>query len=117
MHHYSPSLNAFTATAADSVVIADQVHAALMAGQAEGRAIIAGPDGYPILADPPAADYAEALQRCLAQRQRAYSRECDPIFFDWQRSKATLQDWDAKTAEIKARYPKPIEPSDPEEGE
>jgi hypothetical protein len=40
-------------------------------------------------------------------RLDAYSAESDPIFFKAQRGEATLQEWQDKIAEIKARYPKP----------
>lgn len=43
-----------------------------------------------------------------AKRAEAYRVEADPIFFYWQRGKATQQDWLDKIAEIEARYPYPI---------
>jgi hypothetical protein len=39
-------------------------------------------------------------------RQKAYISEADPLFFKAQRGEATMDDWQAKVAEIKARYPK-----------
>jgi hypothetical protein len=39
-------------------------------------------------------------------RQQAYIAEADPLFFKAQRGEATLTEWQAKVAEIKARYPK-----------
>jgi hypothetical protein len=39
-------------------------------------------------------------------RQRAYIAEADPLFFKAQRGEATMEEWQAKVAEIKARYPK-----------
>ena len=41
-----------------------------------------------------------------ANRQAAYIAESDPLFFKAQRGEATMQEWEAKVAEIKARYPK-----------
>ena len=38
-------------------------------------------------------------------RQIAYERESDPIYMQWQRGKATKEEWEAKVAEIAARYP------------
>jgi hypothetical protein len=38
-------------------------------------------------------------------RQVAYQQEADPIFFMSQRGEATQEEWQAKIAEIKARYP------------
>lgn len=42
-----------------------------------------------------------------AKRQAAYASESDPIFFMAQRGEATMEEWTAKVAEIKARYPYP----------
>lgn len=48
------------------------------------------------------------LQTEQAQRQRAaaYVAESDPLFFKAQRGEATMEEWQAKVAEIKTRYPK-----------
>ena len=54
---------------------------------------------------PTAADLASVQ----ALRQAAYTAESDPIFFMAQRGEATVAEWEAKVAEIKARYPYPIE--------
>jgi hypothetical protein len=39
-------------------------------------------------------------------RRAAYAAEADPLFFKAQRGEATMAEWQAKVAEIKARYPK-----------
>jgi hypothetical protein len=39
-------------------------------------------------------------------RHAAYVAESDPLFFKAQRGAGTMADWEAKVAEIKARYPK-----------
>ena len=39
-------------------------------------------------------------------RHTAYVAESDPIFFKYQRDEATKEEWLAKIAEIKSRYPK-----------
>lgn len=39
-------------------------------------------------------------------RRAAYQQEADPLFFKAQRGEATIGEWQAKVAEIKARYPK-----------
>lgn len=39
------------------------------------------------------------------QRAEAYKNESDPLFFKWQRSEATEQEWLDKVVEIKNRYP------------
>jgi len=41
-----------------------------------------------------------------ANRKSAYIAEADPLFFKAQRGEATLQEWQDKIAEIKARFPK-----------
>ena len=49
--------------------------------------------------EPPAPQSTEALRRA------AYAKEADPLFFKSQRGEATHEDWLAKVAEIKARFP------------
>lgn len=44
-----------------------------------------------------------------AARAEAYRTESDTLFFMAQRGEATTAEWEAKVAEIKARYPYPIE--------
>jgi hypothetical protein len=39
-------------------------------------------------------------------RQQAYIAEADPLFFKAQRGEATMEEWQAKVAEIKTRFPK-----------
>lgn len=55
-----------------------------------------------ILAGPPKAEQEAA-------RRAAYQVEADPLFFMAQRGEATMSDWTAKVAEIKARFPYPAE--------
>jgi len=52
---------------------------------------------------PPAKEVQEA------KRKAAYVAEADPLFFMAQRGEATTAEWEAKVAEIKARYPYPAE--------
>ena len=42
-------------------------------------------------------------------RRVAYVNEADPLFFMAQRGEATVEEWQAKVAEIKARFPYPAE--------
>jgi hypothetical protein len=42
----------------------------------------------------------------IANRKAAYIAEADPLFFKAQRGEATLQEWQDKVDEIKARFPK-----------
>jgi hypothetical protein len=45
-------------------------------------------------------------EQASRNRQQAYIAEADPLFFKAQRSEATVEEWQAKVAEIKARFPK-----------
>jgi hypothetical protein len=40
-----------------------------------------------------------------ANRRGAFQAEADPLYFAWQRGETTEEDWLAKCAEIRARYP------------
>jgi len=46
------------------------------------------------------------IENASQLRQQAYIAEADPLFFKAQRGEATMEEWQAKVAEIKARYPK-----------
>ena len=48
-------------------------------------------------------------QQAEQSRASAYRSEADPLFFKSQRGEATTAEWEAKVAEIKARYPYPDE--------
>lgn len=48
-------------------------------------------------------------QQAEQSRAAAYRSEADPLFFKSQRGEATTAEWEAKVAEIKARYPYPDE--------
>ena len=51
---------------------------------------------------------AEQAQAKVEQdRLYAYRSEADPLFFKAQRGEATTDEWTAKVAEIKARFPYP----------
>ena len=52
---------------------------------------------------PPTKEQQEQL------RKWAYTAEADPLFFMSQRDEATVEEWQAKVQEIKARYPYPEE--------
>lgn len=52
---------------------------------------------------------AAALETARSNRHAAYTTEADPLFFMSQRGEATVEEWTAKVAEIKARYPYPEE--------
>ena len=46
-------------------------------------------------------------QQAEQDRAAAYRSEADPLFFKAQRGEATTDEWTAKVAEIKARFPYP----------
>ena len=46
-------------------------------------------------------------QQAEQSRANAYRSEADPLFFKAQRGEATTDEWTAKVAEIKARFPYP----------
>jgi len=54
----------------------------------------------------PSIEIAMANKEADANRRAAYVAESDPLFFKAQRGEGTMADWEAKVAEIKARYPK-----------
>jgi len=69
-------------------------------------------DGNPVQLDHAKVDAAAAIvaqERTLALAQRnralAYAAEADPLFFKAQRGEATIEEWQAKVAEIRSRYP------------
>lgn len=61
------------------------------------------------LVDAAAVTVAEekALAFAKYNRSQAYAAEADPLFFKAQRGEATTDEWTAKVAEIKARFPYP----------
>ena len=54
-------------------------------------------------------DVLPVRQRQIAEfnRSQAYRSEADPLFFKAQRGEATIDEWTAKVAEIKVRFPYP----------
>jgi hypothetical protein len=48
----------------------------------------------------------EPARIATENRRAAYIAEADPLFFKAQRGEATMEEWQAKIADIKARFPK-----------
>jgi hypothetical protein len=48
----------------------------------------------------------EPARIATENRRAAYIAEADPLFFKAQRGEATMEEWQAKVAEIKIRFPK-----------
>ena len=61
-------------------------------------------DGITFTEPPP---YVPAKEVQQEARAAAYKAESDPLFFKAQRGEATMDEWLALVAEIKARYPYP----------
>nr|DAK58470.1 MAG TPA: hypothetical protein [Caudoviricetes sp.] len=132
--YYSPVLGGFYCKEihgdfmpVDCVAISDELYELLMQGSAEGMAII--PDDKEIArcvsqaearalreaANPTALQ--KSVEEIEALRQEAYRKEADPLFFKAQRGRATMEEWRAKIAEIKKRYPSPIPGADDDASE
>lgn len=94
----------------DAVEISVEEHAALLEGQNNGKIIAADPNGRPVLQDFPAPTPEQIAAAVTVARASAYVAESDPIFFKVQRGEATMDEWLAKVAEIKARFPDGIMP-------
>ena len=50
---------------------------------------------------------SELRKEVEINRAAAYAAEADPLFFQAQRGEATMDEWTAKVAEIRTRYPYP----------
>jgi len=48
----------------------------------------------------------EPARIATENRRAAYISEADPLFFKAQRGEATMEEWQAKVADIKTRFPK-----------
>lgn len=94
----------------DAVEITTEQHAALLEGQSQGQIISADDNGYPILIDPPPLTAEQIQEAVTAARAAAYVKESDPLFFKYQRGEVLKEDWLAKVAEIKQRYPDGVLP-------
>lgn len=94
----------------DAIEITTEQHAALLEGQSQGKIISADENGYPILIDPPPLTAEQIQEAVTAARAAAYVKESDPLFFKYQRGEVLKEDWLAKVAEIKARYPDGVLP-------
>ena len=84
--HYSPSHNSFylpeihgSAIPADAVEITADEHSALLAGQSEGKRIVADANGRPVLADPPPLTLDEAKAAKLTEINAACDAEIEAI--------------------------------------
>ena len=79
---------------------------------AKGKWVRRDPVQVPLPTAEDLAARAEAAhQAALAERDEALrdalAREADPMFFQYQRGEVAREDWLARVAEVKARFPKP----------
>lgn len=95
----------------DAVEITKEKHMALMESQSAGLIISADVDGRPVAKEPPAPTAEQIAAAVTAARSAAYRAEADPLFFKAQRGEATMDEWLAKVAEIKTRYPDGVMPA------
>lgn len=72
-----------------------------------GAWVIADPE--PVIEPEPEPELPPTKADQEELRRSAYQQEADPLFFMAQRGEATVEEWTAKVAEIKARYPYPTE--------
>jgi hypothetical protein len=71
----------------------------------DGAWVIVEPEPVP----EPEPERPPTREQIEQMRRGAYTEEADPMFFMAQRGEATVEEWMAKVAEIKARYPYPAE--------
>lgn len=91
----------------DAVEISYEHYTALLSGQSAGQIIECNESGLPYLVERPPLSVEQLTQIATAERLKAYREEADPLFFKMQRGEVTMDEWLAKIAEIKERYPKP----------
>lgn len=72
---YHPAIHASFPN--DAVEVSDADYKALMAGQVEGKAIIPGPDGRPVLAELPVPNPADELSRLYDAALSDVNRGCE----------------------------------------
>jgi len=58
----------------------------------------------------PQVQYERAYAQVERDRQAAYQRDSDPLFFQWQRGDGTEQAWLDAVAAVKAAHPYPPAP-------
>jgi hypothetical protein len=89
----------------DCVNISDEYWNHLITEQAAGAWIIHNQDVLPTLVYPNISAEQQLKEEQELLKVLAYRNEADPLFFKSQRGEATREEWLAKVAEIKAKYP------------
>lgn len=88
----------------DAVAITHERHAELMAGQAAGKIISGGNDGYPILTDPPAPTAEQVILSQIAAIEATITQRRIREAALTEAGKAWLAEQDAAIAALRAKY-------------
>jgi len=92
----------------DAIEISDALYKELFEAQSNGKQIKPGEDGSPVAVDP-TYSVKEITESLKQQRQAAFNKEADPLFFQYQAGEIDKDDWTAKREEIRQRFPYPTE--------
>ena len=76
----------------DAIEITDQLHADLLAGQAQGMVIVADESGFPVLAEQPPLSPAEEIKRYAAVVQRVLDAAAVSAGYDDIKTAVTYAD-------------------------
>ena len=113
--YYSKSTNGFYSDEIhganlpnDCVEISQEVYLELINKQSSGLVIVSNDSGLPVAVEPSYSD-EQLAQAAETNRKAAYQAEADPLFFKWQAGEGTQEEWVAKRAEIRERFPYPEE--------
>jgi hypothetical protein len=66
-------------------------------------------DGNPVIYDRTLVEVEAQRMSARQSRALAYATEADPLAFKYLRDEVDLEEWKAKIAEIRTRYPYPTE--------
>ena len=66
-------------------------------------------DGNPVIYDRTLVEVEAQRMSARQSRAAAYTTEADPLAFKYLRDEVDLEEWKAKIAEIRTRYPYPTE--------
>ena len=66
-------------------------------------------DGNPVIYDRTLVEVEAQRMSARQSRASAYTTEADPLAFKYLRDEVDLEEWKAKIAEIRTRYPYPTE--------
>jgi hypothetical protein len=117
MIYYSPANKGFYRSEINQVIpddkieVSDDYYKELFDGQAQGKTIEPNDVGYPVLVDPPEITLEQRQAAAVAQRQAAYQKRSDPLYFRLQRGDpdVTREMWLAEIELIKTEIPYPVE--------